>query len=84
MRILLQAGETPALVAEPEQRDSPLRGDLPRGVTGDEDHRSHWCRLSIFNYLCFFLLLFLIYSSAKRDRCMQLAHLPLKFVEAVL
>lgn len=83
MRMLLWAGETAALVAEPVPRDSPLPGDRPRGVTGDEGHRSRWHRLSVFNYLSFLLLL-LIYFSAMRDRCMQLAHLLLKFVGAVL
>lgn len=84
VRMLLWAGETAALVAEPVLRDSPLRGYRPRGVTGDDDHWSRWRRLSIFHYLCFLLLALLIYSPVKRDRCMQLAHLLLKFAGAVL
>lgn len=51
----------------PVPRDSPLCGDRPHGVTGDEDHWSCWHRLSIFNYLCFLVLLLLIYSLGKRQ-----------------
>lgn len=51
----------------PVPRDSPLCGDRPRGVTGDEDHWSCWHRLSIFNYFCLLVLLLLIYSLGKRQ-----------------
>lgn len=61
----LRTGGTTTLLAAPAPGDSPLRADPPRGVMGGEDDRAHWHRLSIFNYLCFLLLLLLIYSPVK-------------------
>lgn len=65
VRVLLGTGGTAALLAAPAPGDSPLRADPPCGATGGEDDWAQRRRLSIFNYVCFLLLLLLIYSPVK-------------------